>query len=57
MESEQRDNNRKEEQLKWLGDLVVKAQDERFFGKLTVTFKDGYIDLVEKVESFKCPKS
>lgn len=43
------------EQRNWLARIVEKMQQDKFFGTVTVHFKEGEMVLVDKNETFKPP--
>ena len=47
---------RSAETLLWIGDLLTKMRDARFFGELVIKINNGTIVQVEKMESLRPPK-
>lgn len=43
------------EKEEWLGRIIRKAQEEKFFGTLSIQFKEGAMVMIEKTETLKPP--
>jgi len=46
---------KQEEELQWVTANLVSAQKRGWFGKITVEFKNGMIDIVRSEETMKPP--
>jgi hypothetical protein len=40
----------------WVEGLLVSAQNRKWYGKITITIKNGMIDVVGSEETFKPPE-
>jgi len=47
---------KQEEELNWTNGLLVSAQKRRWYGKMTIEFKNGMIDIIRNEETLKPPK-
>jgi len=48
-------DERAEHDRTWLAQLIIQAQKQRYYGKLTITMEQGRIRRVVKEESLKPP--
>lgn len=44
---------RREKERKWVEELLIKAQDKRWYGNITIQIKNGMIDIVKCGQTFK----
>jgi len=47
---------KQQEELNWTTGLLVTAQKRRWYGKMTIEFKNGFIDIIRNEETLKPPK-
>lgn len=44
------------EQLRWVSAQFVSAQKREWYGKMTIEFKNGFVDIIRNEETLKPPK-
>lgn len=47
---------KQEKEINWIKGLISSAQQRRWFGKMTLEFKDGMVDIIRNEETLKPPK-
>lgn len=44
------------EQLRWVTAQLISAQKREWYGKMTIEFKNGMVDIIRNEETLKPPK-